>query len=370
MPVNKNQHFVPRALLKPFTLDAAGKAISLFNSRSKAYKLDVALKHQCSKDNFYDKDPKLQNAIEKTEVMYALLRDAVISSAKTNAALDFRFFSTFWLFQHMRTEAASKYIVAMSEDLRNKAKLAESKAEFTLKDAIQISMDLFSINIDIVDDYAVCILKNKTSQPFITSDDPAIQTNRWFLQDRRNSHRAIGHGTAGNLIMFPISPHLLFLGYDRDVYKITSRNGWVDVKSEDDVTAINQFQYLNFHHNLYFDRKLNHDFILNQFQTLETLRPSRRHKINIAIGNEQTKEYTRYDVIGPTDETAGKEVLLHTQVIYPSPSKWPSIIKWKRKGTYYSNDTGKGLLRRAVALRENTSYRQFTKREIGRIQWK
>ena len=35
MPAHKNQHFVPRCALKPFSLDGNGKAINLFNIKSK-----------------------------------------------------------------------------------------------------------------------------------------------------------------------------------------------------------------------------------------------------------------------------------------------------------------------------------------------
>jgi hypothetical protein len=31
MPAQKNQHFVPKCLLKPFTLNGDGKAINVFN---------------------------------------------------------------------------------------------------------------------------------------------------------------------------------------------------------------------------------------------------------------------------------------------------------------------------------------------------
>lgn len=50
MAINKNQHFVPRCHLRPFTLGAAGLAINLINLDRKVLIPNAPVNNQCSKD--------------------------------------------------------------------------------------------------------------------------------------------------------------------------------------------------------------------------------------------------------------------------------------------------------------------------------
>lgn len=56
MASNKNQHFVPRCHLKPFTLDSTKKNINLFNIDREQILENVPIKNQCSSDYFYGSD--------------------------------------------------------------------------------------------------------------------------------------------------------------------------------------------------------------------------------------------------------------------------------------------------------------------------
>ena len=50
MADNKNQHFVPKAHLKPFSVDGEGKAIHLFNLDAGRAIPNAAVRKQCSHD--------------------------------------------------------------------------------------------------------------------------------------------------------------------------------------------------------------------------------------------------------------------------------------------------------------------------------
>jgi hypothetical protein len=63
MPAQKNQHFVPRAALKPFTLSSEGAAINVFNIKRDRAVQDAPVKGQCARDYFYGKDLKLENKL-------------------------------------------------------------------------------------------------------------------------------------------------------------------------------------------------------------------------------------------------------------------------------------------------------------------
>ncbi|WP_107355944.1 DUF4238 domain-containing protein [Rhodopseudomonas palustris] len=56
MPDNKNQHYVPRCLLKPFTLNGDGRSINVFNMARERSIANAPVKSQCSRDYFYGRD--------------------------------------------------------------------------------------------------------------------------------------------------------------------------------------------------------------------------------------------------------------------------------------------------------------------------
>lgn len=70
MATNKNQHFVPRCYLRPFTLDSANVAINLFNIDRMKFVERAPVKHQCSRDYFYGEDPALEKALQAEEGLY------------------------------------------------------------------------------------------------------------------------------------------------------------------------------------------------------------------------------------------------------------------------------------------------------------
>ena len=81
MATNKNQHFIPRCHLRPFTLQSEGVAISLINLDRKQFIPNAPVKNQCSKDYFYGTDENLENAIQLVESEYGrALNDLVRSS--------------------------------------------------------------------------------------------------------------------------------------------------------------------------------------------------------------------------------------------------------------------------------------------------
>ena len=70
MAFNKNQHFVPKVHLRPFTLDGENMAINLINLTRLAAIENAPVKNQCSRDYFYGKDPKLERAVNFIENHY------------------------------------------------------------------------------------------------------------------------------------------------------------------------------------------------------------------------------------------------------------------------------------------------------------
>jgi hypothetical protein len=125
----------------------------------------------------------------------------------------------------------------------------------TFKEAIQsgviAAMHHYAESMKIVDDLKVRIVRNLTSDPFITSDDPSVLANRWHQQDIRARHRAFGIASAGGMLFLPLSPTLLAILFDGDVYTTESSRGWIEVSDRADIAACNHQQVLNCAANLY-----------------------------------------------------------------------------------------------------------------------
>ncbi len=78
MASNKNQHFVPRCYLRPFSINSDNKEINLYNIDRKRFIERAPIKHQCSKNYFYGDDSRLEKALQFTEGTYAsVLRDVL-----------------------------------------------------------------------------------------------------------------------------------------------------------------------------------------------------------------------------------------------------------------------------------------------------
>jgi hypothetical protein len=274
MADNKNQHYVPRIHLKPFTLDGKGLAINLLNIDRMRSIQNAPVKNQCSGDYFYGKDERLERAINAIENPYG---EIVRSLAADNATIDPKariVLLRFVLLQHMRTEAASRKAAEMTIAMYDVpgSDIQIPPMREAMKAAVQNAMRTFADIMSIVDDLKVCIANNRTDRPFVTSDDPAVLTNRLHIQ-RRNKRWGFGVKTAGAIFLLPLSPRFCAIVYDSAVYQSSQRAGWIDVTNEADVTAINEHQILNCMANLYFRNWGRRDQLVQQIFACRERRP-------------------------------------------------------------------------------------------------
>ena len=351
MATNKNQHFVPRCYLRPFTIDEDNKAINLYNIDQKKFIPKAPVKNQCSKDYFYGQDDQLEQAIQLVESGYAQALRSVLSSNKSLSNGNKIVLRTFWLFQHLRTEAAAERSVKMSESNSLIAGIETEYFKLGIKEAVLMTVRMFAETIDVIDDLKFCIFRNKTKQPFLTSDDPAVLTNKWHLENKRGRPHSFGLLSAGAIIILPISSKLLFLGYDGDVYNITHNQGVIDIKSERDVIAINQHQLLNCRANIFLHDSKHSEMVIKAFNAVEYLRPEARHIVRFAALDSTHQNSKPYVETNSNERDKHQEAILHSQIIYPKPQIWPSQIKIRANGYTYTNGTAMGYARRKEALR-------------------
>lgn len=348
MADNKNQHYVPRVHLKPFTLDGEGLAINLLNIDRMKPVQNAPVKSQCSGDYFYGKNELLEQAINTIENSYGevvrfLMSDDAAVTAKVRIVI-----LRFVYLQHLRTEAAARKAAEMTKVMHEVpgVDLPISDVRDAMKTAVQIAMRHFADSMAIVDDLKVCIARNRADRPFVTSDNPAILTNRLHIQRRHKMPQSFGVKTAGAVFFLPLTPRLCAVVYDSAVYQTAQRAGWIDVTREADIDAINEHQILNCMANLYYLDWVRRDELAQQVLACRLRRPERSHTVIHAVLDYTTDWGSRYAVKEVTDIREEDEILIHIMTNHPEPSAWPSFLRFRSDAKAYSNNTGAGLTRR------------------------
>lgn len=354
MATNKNQHYVPRCHLRPFTLGSGDAAISVFNLDRKRLIPNAPVKNQCSKDYFYGTDERLEKAIQLIESGYGQALRELIQNSRSLTEGSKTIIKTFWLFQHLRTEAAAVRAVQMADSTKTLVDFPQDDFSFGIKEAVQIACRTFANSKHEIDDLKFCIIKNKTEVPFITSDNPAVLTNKWRLDKERSPGHSFGMGSAGMLALLPLTPKLFFLGYDGDVYSVPNERGVVAIKNARDVIALNRHQLLQCAANVYVHDAIHEKMLIRHYSDIEFARPKVRHVIHYAQFDRTDGDQTRYVVVPPEERDKTKEAIMHSQVIHPRPGIWPSQIRTRQNGSVYTNGTGMGYVRLSRTLEAST----------------
>lgn len=347
MATNKNQHFVPRCYLKAFTHNGENLAINLLNLDRQRAIHAAPVKNQCSGDYFYGKDNHLEAAIQSVESGYGSVIARIHRPRYTLTDGDKSLLRIFMLFQHLRTEAASRRSVEMFAGMEHSIGSPVPGLKPSVKEAVQIAMRAFAKEMRIFNDLKVCLVKNKTKRPFVTSDDPAVVTNRWHKVDPRVRHKSPGLVSCGTTVFLPLSPQILCIAYDGDVYSVPHENGWTEVRNESDVAAFNEQQFLNSFANIYFQNWSDGDWLLDAFNVINHRRLICRHRVNYAVLDGSDGTYKRYKIVEGFDAEVHEEALVHVQSLSPTPSRWPTQIRWRVKGSVFTNGTGAGYIRAA-----------------------
>lgn len=353
MATNKNQHFVPRCHLRPFTQGEEGKAIRIFNIDREHVIENAAVKHQCSGSYFYGEDERLESALQLMEQGYSsVLRKVRMPEFRKLSEDDALVLKRFWLLQYLRTEAASKRAVEMNNDL---GELVGENSSFRMeiREAVLIAMHTFAREMGAIDDLSTCLVKNSTNLSLITSDDPAVLTNRWFKTDRRHRAATFGLGGAGALAILPLSEDMALIAYDSDVYSIPKKAGIVKTKYEGDIRALNDLQFLNCRANIFPGQVYEGEALCEDFRQCEGNRLSERHRFHYSIRDRVEGDYERYRVIEHPSDEEHTRAIVHLQTLSPDPIRWPRFIRWRKKGFGMTNGTGVGCIRRSFTVGRN-----------------
>ena len=262
MSEKENQHYVPKFYLRKFSFQENNKQIGLLNLNSEFYFPTANIKNQASKSYFYGRDLAMENALGILESMYSNIINSICQKEKLpkKTAFDFYLLIQFIVLTGLRNPVASETTNESFHKFRSLLK-SRAKGSVDFKDLRLTQDDLkyyifgnLTMITEICMELEYKIIKNRSSIPFITSDNPLIKYNQ-FLEKRKFGGSATGYASLGLQIVVPLSPLLAIIGYDRTIYKIGfNKQFLINTSLRQDIEGINLLQFSNCYKNVYFNQ--------------------------------------------------------------------------------------------------------------------
>ena len=350
----KNQHFVPRCLLKPFTQDGEGKAINVYNIRHDKLIQNAPVKGQCARDYLYGKDGKIEELLSKIEGLFSETRRRVIEDGSNDeddkAQLMF--------FTHLQSRRTAGAIARLKKqhELMNLGVFGQDGQAPAIPDEHELVMESLQFclaSTDKLQDLKVRIVENKTAVDFVISDDPAIFFNRFAAQ--KLGKASFGVGSSGVTFFMPISPKFGIICYDGLVYTMPDlTNDRVVLNDQNAIEALNELQHLKAAENVYFKDWEDREYVRAQFLAQKDNRPDEwstltywMHDGKDGDGNDTYREGTAEEARQP-----GARFLIKMSYTYPNPLHWFTPLKYRSKPKSFHDGSAIGHVRKKEWLRK------------------
>lgn len=351
MPQNKRQHYVPRAYLRPFSVNQEGVAIHLYNLRADKAIPNAPLKSQCARDYFYGKDLKLEGLLQKVEGNYASIIRKLEADVTSMDEAELDNLRSFSVLQAARTEASMLRYKAMVLGSRNAVFREWHAQQPMMTDEAMIlgALRAFGGVAERTSDLKSCLLINRTRQAFFTSDDPTVLANRLHVQ--RLNTQIFGWVNSGAFIYLPLTPVYGVIYYDGLVYTIRGKAGIsLEVGKASDVESLNELVAMNCSQNLYFAEG-DGDNARERLAAVADRRCERSQlRVFVSLGRQGTREDFR---LATEEDKKGKGPFMIQSInVYPVPRQWPSFLRYRDPLRMFSNGSAIGYVRKEEWLRK------------------
>jgi hypothetical protein len=270
MPNKKKQHFVPKFLLKNFSVGEDRKSIGVWVLETNIYIPNASINHQACADYFYGKGLEVESAFETIENHVAPLFKRII----LNNYLPERFSEEhvgligFVVSLSLRTETQADSVNEHADAIfktafRNDPRVKEELLKIKSSNAPAIALGSLDKCVIVSLDLDYKLLVNKTKHKFITSDNPVIKYNPFY--GYRNTLRGhSGFASIGLQLFLCVDPNSCLLIFDRNIYRVgTKKQTTIELNDVKDVDSINALQYLNAYKTVYFNNEVPEIYIRN-----------------------------------------------------------------------------------------------------------
>jgi hypothetical protein len=357
---NKSQHFVPRVYLRNFSDSSENASINTWLPKSDKIIRDAPLRSQCAKPYFYGKDLVLENLLQVPEGWYGeVLNKIQIANRATLSDLEtIRFF---WLLQLQRGIVAVTQTHKILVEMRDRGFSRTSETleflgeDLSLEDLAKMSLSNTRQSIHHLDDLKMCLLVNESDSDIITSDNPAVSSNRFLMQRQGKFLRSWGLSSSGFYAYLPLSPRFGFLAYDSGVYDLSGRNENICALDDRDVHALNYLVMIHSQSCIFFKDWGKKEHLLASLSQLSEEIPETRFRLNLAVKDElgSSSGGERFAIATDQEFCESEHGLFHMESLPPRPTFHLPRLKYKSRKVFFDSKTGAGILRpKSIGLRE------------------
>jgi hypothetical protein len=246
----KDHHYVPKFYLRNFS--SKPKHIHIFNLNSNLVHQDGSIKGQCYKKHFHGPTDELENELEKYETKIAPALRRVVQSEliPRSGTDDFHLLLWFLALQSTRTLSHTNRTVEILKQSLNIAFGDEGRqdpsvlAKYPDPTPLEVTQNFIKTSkhvlITLVS-LGLHLVINRTKHKFLTSDNPVFKYNLYC--EGVEGTGIVGTARSGFIMFTPLSPEVMLVLFDKDVYKLGVRRSDHSVITEDkDIHSLNLMQ--------------------------------------------------------------------------------------------------------------------------------
>lgn len=272
--IPKIQHFVPQFFQRFFSFENNGKTIGMFETNRNVFNRHVKISSHLGRKHFYGSDGELEEWLSKLESDSAPIFREMWEKEKLPTPQSQHHFRMlhFLIILDLRNPIHFKILKNFEQKLVNtKSKISEGNVSpdmipglqeqqsykgklNSLKSAELLVPDLLNLKYKLI--------KNKTSSPFIISDNPLVMYNQ-FLEKRNwkfGSQRDFG--LKGLQLFLPLNDSYMLAVYDSDIYKLGNKKEQiVSIDDKNSIDQLNLLQFLNSESTVNFNHKASEHYI-------------------------------------------------------------------------------------------------------------
>ncbi|EGQ8028846.1 DUF4238 domain-containing protein [Vibrio vulnificus] len=303
--IAKNQHFVPKCLLKNFLSN--DQSINIYDSSRRKLRPPTIVDRVLAENYFYDKDNLVENFLAEhieapaskvlkvfrneepaapinAESHIAIVRFLLVQLSRTPSAHQTSLTNIDNLFDELIRQIGR--LNGFDEDIIDSVKFSLNDP----KDVLRMQTLDAALKVPLILDLEWHFLINGTTTDFVISDNPVINYN-WYLRNSDKIDRT-ALTKRGTQIFLPISKNITLCLYDSKVYKMgTKHSHYTTISAESDVRLLNELQFRSRQSYIVFSSTEAANYVQSECEKI----PSNslyEHKVNSQMtdaGNEQVK---------------------------------------------------------------------------------
>ncbi len=329
----KNHHFVPQFYLRNFSND--GKSIGMFLNGKQKYVPYSSIKKTAYREYLYGENGTIENGLANNEGEWSQIIGRIIKTGKLELDGEEEYIKLllFLTISEARTSQMADQNNAHISTLANlviKMKLGKEKdvgVHYNIPNLI--SMKAAAETTPILTDLELLLIINESNRGFITSDNPVVRYNQYFMY--RNYFRNYGLGQMGIQLFVPLSPRICLCVYDNTMYLPTTYD-IITLRSGSQINELNKLFLLNAYERIFFNNNQKESYIKSLSKYWKEKKPldipefGSKNNYIIPYSQESVKEKVKLDFFRINPALLSMPLPLHAAG--PMRPKAEEYIEW------------------------------------------